>query len=78
MKTKADYYKLQAEIDAIAEQNGHRYALTDPCVDMEDVGLQESDDGYWDAMYASMCSSAGFSSEELGLDINKLLGRIIY
>lgn len=77
MKTKQDYYQLQAEIDTIAKQHNNAY-LTDECVDMENSGLQESDDGFWGAMYTAMCSAVGSRSEDLGLDINKLLGRTIY
>ena len=77
MRTKHDYYELQAELEKIERSHGNLY-LTDPCVDMEDAGLKETDEGFWGAMYASMCNSAGLRAEELGLDINKLLGRTIY
>jgi hypothetical protein len=80
MRTKADYYALQAEIDSIAEKHGFHYELTDACVDAENAcPLTERDgDAYWDRMYSSMCSAAGFRAEERGLNINKLLGRSIY
>lgn len=82
MKTKQDYYELQAELGALAEQNGHWLALTDPCIDRENVldatGVKETDDDFWARMYASMCSAAGQRGEDLGLNVNKLLGRIIY
>lgn len=77
MKTKNDYYALQSEIEQIEKAHGNAY-LTDVCVDMENAGLQETDQGFWDAMYDSMCSAAGSRAEDLGLNINKLLGRSIY
>lgn len=82
MKTENDYIALQTELDALAEKNGLWLALTDPCVDRENVldatGVKETDDDFWSRMYSSMCSSAGIRGEELGLDVNKLLGRVIY
>jgi hypothetical protein len=79
MKTKHDYYKLQSELEQIEKAN-NAY-ITDPVIDIEnttDAGINETDEKYWDAMYASMCSAAGSRCEELGLDVNKLLGRVIY
>jgi hypothetical protein len=79
MEHKTKYYTLQAEIDAIAKQHDHAY-LTDEGVDAENCLPLSWDDGeeFWILMYASLCSSAGSRAEELGLNINKLLGRSIY
>lgn len=79
MKTKKDYYELKAEIDAIAKQHDNAY-LTDEGVDAENCLPLSWDDGdeFWSRMYESLCLSAGFRAEELGLDLNKLLGRSIY
>ena len=79
MKTKRDYYKLQTELEQIEKAN-NAY-ITDPNIDIEntlDAGINETDEKYWDAMYASMCSAAGQRAEEMDLDINALLGRVIY
>lgn len=81
MKTKNDYYALQAELEKIEQAHDFAY-LTDPCIDRENTldntGVKETDDDFWSRMYDSMCSAAGFRAEELGLDLNKLLGRAIY
>lgn len=80
MKTKADYYALVTELEAIERANGGIY-LTDECIDRENVDPEltdESSDEYWDAMHFTACNSAGMRAEELGLDINALIGRIIY
>lgn len=82
MKTKKDYYSLLDEIDLIAQKHGMHYELTDACVDMQNVldgtGVKETDEDFWSRMYASACSSAGMRAEDRGLDLNKLIGRIIY
>jgi hypothetical protein len=80
MKTRADYLALVAELNAIGRANGDAY-LSDMCVDQENIDpklTDESSDEYWNAMYNTACSSAGMRAEEFGLDINALIGRIIY
>lgn len=80
MKTKADYFSLVAELNAIGRANGDA-DLSDMCVDQENIDptlTDESSDEFWNAMYSTACSSAGMRAEEFGLDINALIGRIIY
>lgn len=81
MKTKQDYYALQAELERIAREQGY-IDLTNETVDRENVlaipGLTEADENFWGSMYAAMCDAAGMRAEEYGLNINKLLGRDIY
>lgn len=79
MKTRADYYALHDELDAIERAHGGIY-LADQCIDREDIdqSLAEGSDEYWNALYRSACYGAACRAEELGLDINALIGRIIY
>ena len=80
MKTKADYYALVTELKAIERANGNIY-LTDECIDRENIDpalTDECSDEFWIDMYCVACSAAGMRAEELGLDINALIGRIIY
>lgn len=77
MRTEQDYYKLQAEIDAVARLHDHAY-LTDEGVDAENAVVPHDHPEFWGRMYLSLCSSAGMRAEELGLNLNKLLGRIVY
>lgn len=77
-KTSADYYLLQAELNSVT--NGHLY-LTDEAVDAEncrDAGLERDSAEWWDCMYRNAAMNAGMRAEELGLDINVMLGRVIY
>lgn len=85
MKTRADYYALQDELQALEKTlratHGVWFALSDQCVDAENIlPLREEDnfDEYWAAMYRAACMQAGMMAEEAGLDINALLGRVIY
>lgn len=77
MNTKDDYYKLLAEIEAIARSNDNAY-LTDSCVDAENAAVPHDHPDFWARMCSSLCNSAGSRAEELGLNINKLLNRSIY
>ena len=72
MKTQSDYEQLRAELMAIERANGDIY-LTDENVDAENCThcIRDSAD-FWDAMYA------GMRAEELGLNINALIDRVIY
>lgn len=80
MNTKADYFSLLAELKVIERANGDAY-LSDMCIDQENIDPTLTDeyaDEYWNAMYSAACSAAGMRAEELGLDINAIIGRIIY
>lgn len=80
MKTKNDYYALVTELEAIERANGDIY-LTDECIDRENIDpalTDEFSDEFWIAMHSAARSAAGMRAEELGLDINALIGRIIY
>lgn len=79
MRTEQDYHSLTAEINAVAKRHGNVY-LTDGGVDAENCLPLSWDDGevFWNAMYSALCNSAGMRAEELGLDLNKELGRVIY
>lgn len=79
MDHKAAYYALQAEIDAVAAKHDNAY-LTDEGVDAENCLPFSWDDGdeFWSRMRESLRISAGMRAEELGLDLNRLLGRVIY
>jgi hypothetical protein len=82
--TEADYDALRLEIMAVEKANPDKWGmpayLFDESVDAENVpeGITPDDADYWPAMYSSACSAAGGRAEERGLDINKLLGKVIY
>jgi len=84
MKTEQDYRILVKEIndavDAVAKiKLGRTIYITDECVDSEqcenEVMLSAE---YWDCMYQSACQGAGQRCEDKDLDINEILGRVIY
>ena len=80
MSAKNDYYALVTELEAIERANGGIY-LTDECIDRENIDpalIDESSDDFWNAMHSAACLAAGMRAEELGLDINALIGRVIY
>lgn len=82
MKTKSDYFALQVELTSVEQKTG--VSLTDIACDWENSGhptshLDDIDDAdFWRSMYGSACSAAGERATEVGLDINALIGRIIY
>lgn len=85
MKAKQDYYSLQAEIEAIEKSVYPSLYLSDQCVDLENAkalhdeyALTEHDEQYWEILSGCACDAAGMRAEEYGLNINKLIGRIIY
>jgi hypothetical protein len=76
MRTQAEYQSLVADIESIT--NGHLY-LTDFNVDAENcTHLQRESTEWWDCMYRNAAMNAGMRASELGLDINAMLGRVIY
>ena len=77
MINRTKYYDLTAKLQAISDKTG--VYLTDENVDAENVPMK--DDGseeFYNEMFWAACNAAGFRAEEAGLDINKLLGYIIY
>ena len=75
---KRRYYTLQAELDAIGEKVGSCCYFTDECVDRENADLPEDHPDFWVRMYFSACDAAGYRAAEMGLDINTLIGRVIF
>lgn len=77
---RAKYEALVAELEVIAK--GRRLYLVDECVDRENAlgatGLVDGSDEFWSRMYDSAVSAASCRAEEAGLDINNLVGRVIY
>ena len=89
MKTEKDYIAFQAELEAIEnsdlrDSKGRRLYLADQCVDAEnvtdDIGkrLPHDHPDFYDRCYGAACSAAGERAQEYGLDINKLLGRVVF
>jgi predicted component of viral defense system (DUF524 family) len=78
ISAKYQYYALIDELQAIEKETGAY--LSDVCVDRENcVGIDEdNEDEFYNAMYQSACNSAGMRAEDLGMNINKLIGRTIY
>ena len=78
MNTEAQYQALAAELAAVEKANGNIY-LTDENVDAENCTHTVRDSAeFWDAMVSNIKMNAGLRAEELGLNINALLGRVIY
>ena len=76
-KDKDAYYALQDELIEIEQATG--LYLADTNIDQEDVHpLREGDQGFWDKMLFTAKFSAGIRAEEAGMDINVLIGRVIY
>jgi hypothetical protein len=75
-KNENDYRALQTELLAIEARTG--LYLADEGVDMENAGAAYDAPGFWHGMYAAATCAAGQRAEEAGLDINALLGRVIY
>ena len=78
MSYREKYETLVAELEALSAQTG--LYLTDCCVDRENIdrSLPEGSEEQYAALYDSACCAAGGRAEEVGKDINALLGRIIY
>lgn len=78
MKTVQDYMMLVEELVRVSPVY---VKLVDLQSDMEnafDAGLTQECPDFWDFMYRSAASAAGFRGEEKGLDVNKLIGKVIY
>jgi hypothetical protein len=73
-KEEKAYYELMARIDKLGLE------LTNESTDHENVPFDIEDDSpeYWIFMKASGSHGAAFRAEELGLNLNELLGEIIY
>ena len=80
------YDKLTRELDAIEEASPEYLYVTDRFMDhadamdphMNDLRLKEGTEEYWDYLYDNAIARAASSLDDVGLDINKLLGRIVY
>jgi hypothetical protein len=53
-------------------------AIVDRGVNEQDAHYAAGTDEYWDAMINAASSMAAFACEELGSNINKIMGRDIY
>ena len=85
MNDKAKYDDLRREIEAIeqacSKTLGQTVYLTDENIDVEnviDAGFEYGTDAFWSRMLLEIGPNAGARAEELGLNINALLGRVIY
>lgn len=76
MTTRSQYYALIAELEAIEKQTGAY--LADTAVDAENAELPHDHPEFYTACYRSACTSAGSRAEDAGIDLHKLLGRVIY
>jgi len=83
---KWEYAHLNEQLSLIEKKhsdsmNGVFVYLQDPMVDEENVlvnGMTEFSIGFWPAMCAAQASAAGMRAEDLGLDLNKAVGRVVY
>lgn len=90
VKTKADYFALQAALAALeakgVEEIGVGYYLADIMVDLNNVydGLSVNEilslRGNYDynALYDAAGMAAGMRAESYGFDINERLGFVVY
>ena len=91
MVLQGDYDALIGELEAIEKRleqevrdgkrsrpEGHRHYLCDPNIDAENVPLDEDDPEYWSHMYGAAACAAGMRAEGYGLNINTLIGYVIY
>ena len=78
MTTHNAYNALREELEAIGVAHG--IFLTDEIVDHENTyeAFSRDEEGYWGQMIRAMTMQAGQCAENEGLNINKLLGRVIY
>uniref|UniRef100_A0AAU6VXZ7 Uncharacterized protein n=2 Tax=unclassified bacterial viruses TaxID=12333 RepID=A0AAU6VXZ7_9VIRU len=88
MTNREKYQTLQADLAKIEKAMG--VYLADESVDCENVSegkSQEEKEAIWSGwmseelwgeMYRAACMCAGTRAEEKGLDINALIGRVIY
>jgi hypothetical protein len=79
MNNKAKYYDLQEKLAKLEKE--HNVYLADPCVDLENVDFKAANEftnEQYGRLYSVACSAAGGRAEEAGLDLNKLIGKIIY
>lgn len=84
MKTKQDYIGLIKELQEI--ENKYSFYIVDENIDYENVDANwkcggtkyPNDPDYWDSMYVSACMNAGMRMEDIGENINELIGRTIY
>ena len=66
------YAELTAKLVAIEKETG--LYLSDTCVDVQNAGHNATDA----KLFAVAANAAGIRAEEEGLDINVLVGAIIY
>lgn len=80
MTHQEKYENLISDLRLI--EKSHKVYLADECVDrenvLEDKQVIDGSDEFWFNMYYAACFAAGCRAEENGLDINDLLGRIIF
>ena len=78
MINRTKYYDLTAKLQAISYKTD--VYLTDENIDIQNCGgnMDSNSEMFYADMYFAACSAAGSRAEEAGLDINDLLGYIIY
>ena len=80
MNNETKYKDLQEKLAKLEKE--HNVYLADPCIDLENVEWKPTSSNFTDEQYADLysaaCSAAGSRAEEAGLDINKLIGKVIY
>lgn len=76
------YKKLADDLARVEEQTGtHLYDYNEDVMDAtnDDPSTKDEDSAeFWNNMYSACKMRAGIKAENKGLDINKLLGYIIY
>ena len=76
MKTEKDYRTLLAELMEIESCTG--VYLVDECIDAENAGVSRDHPEFFSKCYSAACCAAGSRAEDHGMDINGLMGRVIY
>ena len=78
MDARNAYQAFANELKAL--EAAHNLDLHDECIDRENVpsGLVDESEEHYVALKAAAIYVAGLRCEEYGLDLNALLGRVVY
>ena len=72
------YHAFANELMAL--ESAHNLYLHDECIDRENIpsGLIDGSEEHYVALKAAAINAASLRCEEYGLDLNALLGRVVY
>ena len=78
MDARNAYQAFANELKAL--EAAHNLDLHDECIDRENIpsGLIDGSEEHYVALKAAAINAASLRCEEYGLDLNALLGRVVY